>query len=767
MNLHRIIGASFLAAYYGFRRLAGRAPRPVGIAERLAAFPRTGLPLRELATIHWDAHQIPFIEARNDHDLAVGFGLVHAHLRWTQIEIMRCISRGRIAEMIGPAGIPFDHTLRILDFGRAVPAMEQALPPETRNWLLAFLEGINHYIGAAAEEPPEFPLLALKRKPWSLSELLTLSRLAATDVNWLVWSGLLRQGDQETAREFWWRLANGTPEAEAIDAEIPGLIRSAAGTDAAGFSWDAFLRVCCRAGSNSFAVAGSRSESGGALLASDPHLSLVLPNLWMIAGGHSPNFHAVGLMIPGLPFIGLGRNPWIGWGGTSLHAASSDLFDITDLPPERIGLRQELISVRWWGSHRVTIRDTEFGPVLSDAPFLRKAVRNRQGHKSFALRWIGHEPSDETTALYHLNRARNWAEFRDAFDGFALPGQNMVYADTEGHIGKLIAARLPRRALAPPSYLVLPTDAHRHWERYASAGDFPISFDPEEGMVVSANERPSCPADIPVGYLFSSGERHRRLTALLSGTRRFAAADLAGIQMDVFVTAERDLRDFLLDRVASLPGLRFTPSTRRFLERLAAWDGRYGPESTGAPAYEVLIYHLGALLFGKQRLALYASIWGGRPLFGADIRSTTPWRLAEALPAAIATAAADAERFASWGEMHRFRPAHPLGSAPFIGGRFRFGDIPVGGSTETVFKTGHGFTDRRHATSFGTNARHISDLADPDRNLFVLLGGQDGWPGSANFLDQLDLWREGRYVEVPLRLETVRARFPHKTELTP
>ena len=61
------------------------------------------------------------------------------------------------------------------------------------------------------------------------------------------------------------------------------------------------------------------------LIASDPHLSIVLPNACLLAAFRSPSYHAAGLLIPGLPFIALGRNPWIAWGGTNLHAASSDL----------------------------------------------------------------------------------------------------------------------------------------------------------------------------------------------------------------------------------------------------------------------------------------------------------------------------------------------------------------------------------------------------------------------------------------------------------
>jgi penicillin amidase len=117
--------------------------------------------------------------------------------------------------------------------------------------------------------------------------------------------------------------------------------------------------------------------------------------------------------------------------------------------------------------------------------------------------------------------------------------------------------------------------------------------------------------------------------------------------------------------------------------------------------------------------------------------------------------------------MHRLMLRHPLAFLPLIGGRYRFADYPIGGSTDSLMKTAHGATDERHRASYGANARHISDLGDLDSNYFVILGGQDGWLNSATFLDQVPLWLEGRYITMPLRLETVQATFPRRTELKP
>src|SRR6266481_3778453 len=167
-------------------------PRPRTIAERLAALPQHGLPLEAPVEIRWNDRLVPFIEARSDRDLAVALGLVHAHLRLAQIELLRRIAQGRLAEILGPIAIAFDHGLRLLDPTRAVPAIERSLPEATRDWLDGFVAGINHRLASAAEIPLEFRLLGIAPEPWRVADVLGIARLAAADINWLLWLRLLR-----------------------------------------------------------------------------------------------------------------------------------------------------------------------------------------------------------------------------------------------------------------------------------------------------------------------------------------------------------------------------------------------------------------------------------------------------------------------------------------------------------------------------------------------------------------------------------------------
>jgi penicillin amidase len=713
------------------RVLQAPRPRVVGLRERLAALPRH-LPIQDAVTIHWDAHQIPFIEAERDEDLAVALGAVHAHLRLTQMELLRRLSQGRVAELVGPLAIELDRALRLFDFGRAVPGIIAALAPDTRAWAEGFLRGVNHVI-AGAPLPPDMAMLGIGREPWTLADLLTASRLAGADVTWIVWNRLLRTRASlpDAAWQALWPrlLGDGAPEPEAAMAEATA----------------AFART----GSNAAALAGWRSASGAGMLAADPHLSIALPNVWLACAFRSPGYQVAGLMPAGFPIVAIGRNQQMAWAGTSLHAAGSDLFDARALPMHE---RRTTLRVRGGADRELVLRETALGPVVSDGMIL-------QFPRPLALRWVGHAPSDEMGAMLGVMRAQTPEAFRAALAPFAIPGQNMIYATRDGRVGHLLATRVPWRPNAPPADVIAPAEAGAAWERLAGTADLPHWADPPAGFVASANDRPP-DGPVPVGFFFSPPDRVRRLRELLGGAMALDVDALAATQRDVLVRGVLAVRDALLARLE--PEAANSPAA----QALAGWDGRYDTGSHGALLYEVTLAELAHRLGRAGRIAPVAAVWISRALIARDILALPDDTLRPELGRALRAAARAQRRFGSWGGLHRLRLRHHLGAIPLLGARFRFADTASPGSNDTLDKTGHGPARGRHAVSYGASARFVTDLADEDANRVVLLGGQDGWLGSSTFLDQAPLWRAGRYVPLPLRAETARA-WPHHTVFTP
>lgn len=734
--MDKLWGAAVGAAL-ALRAVFSTPPRRLELDDRLAMVPR-GAPLARPLVIRWSERQIPFIEAETDEDLFTGLGLVHAHLRLGQIEIMRRVALGRVAEMAGPLALDLDRSLRLFGFRDAARATIAGLPAETRRFLDCFLSGYNHQLTNGGALPPECALLAIGREPWSLVDFLAYSRLMAADSHWLSWGRLLRARDGLPA-----------PDWSLLWRRLKAAGMSAPGGDAAA----ALLGARAGIGSNSFAVAGRRSASGAGLIASDPHLAIGLPNPVMVVGVKSPGFHVVGLMMPGLPFFPVGRNPDMAWGGTNLYAQTSDLFDAADLPIETT---TETFRARGGRDRVLPLRRCALGPIVSDGPLLR-------AKSPLALRWTGHGAGEEFTAMLAAARARTAGDFRAAIDGFGLPGLNITHAGRDGHIGHLRAVHVPRGRSADPADLVLPPDAAWPLDGLASARDLPASLDPLSGVIVSANEPPPA-GDIPIGHFFAPRDRAERIGQLLAGRDTLNLDDLRRIQQDVCHQPALPLRDRLLALGA---GARRKPGAQRLFDLIAGWDGTYGRNSAGAAAFEVTLGLMVGDMTGRLRRGAYDALRQSRRLIAEDLRDLPRETLVPAFEKALGKAARRLPAGAVWGDLHRLRPGHFIAGLPRVGRFFRAPDMPSAGGNDTVAKAAFGLATGRHHVGFGAAVRHLSDLGDEDGNHFCLLGGQDGWFGSTTAMDQIDPWQAGETLQVPLRPETVRRSFTRVTVIEP
>lgn len=714
--------------------------------------PLAGAPLERPVTIYWNDQQIPFIEAETDPDGAFALGLTHAHLRLGQMEILRRVSQARLREVAGPIpGIrDVEHALRILDFGKTSAEVYAAMPNRSKAFLDSFVAGINFYQQNVEQLPHEYALLGIGRESWRPEELLTLSRLASVDVSWLTWFRLIGLRDRPDWPEIWAQaLAHGT-------ASIPSFPPQ---EDAALHILNDILASTARTGSNSFAVGGSKTTSRSSIIASDPHLGIDLPNIWVLAGLKSPSYHAIGLMVPGLPFVAVGRNADIAWGGTNMRSAASDLIDISELPAEQIVSREEPADVRWWFDDTYVVRESPHGPVISDA----EIIDSREG-EIFALKWIGHRPSDEITAMLDVNKARNWDEFRTSLEPFAISAQNFVYADREGNIGQLTTTHIPKRSMDMPRDIVRPLSDAAAWDAILTSRDLPSAYNPADGFVASANNKPA-ETTFPIGYFFSGDDRVLRMRDMLSPADGVSVADVQAVQSDTYMISAMTLCEAIIDRANAIADL--SEGATRTLEILRAWDGRFDSDSRGAVAFQASVAILAPHLVDEIEQTIIET--GGTEYldYAQLIESAAPRSLEPHIAAALEGAQASLAAYPTWGDMHKLVLEHNFSMIPLIGGRYRFVETPWPGSTDTLWRASHDLSTEEVNAGFGAQARHISDMADLDSNWFALVGGNDGWINSENFIDQIEAFRSSTPIRFPMRPETVRAQFRHTTVLSP
>ncbi len=723
--------------------------------ERFAMIPVTDAPVKAPLRIYWDEHAIPFIEAEHDEDLAFGIGLVHAHLRWGQLEMLRHLSQGRISELAGP--IPqlasIDQGIRTINLCAAGEASLKVMRAESRQWLNAYQNGLNWYISHQTTRPVELQFFDLQAQPFSQRDLLCIARLASADLSWGTYFKYLKMAEQypdwQTAfKHSLTKLSSDSASYRSVSSGELGDL----------------LQQVSKSGSNSAVVAGSRSETGSALIANDPHVGLMLPNFWLLIGLKSPSYHAVGLMIPGVPVLGVGRNTDIAWGGTNMRAISSHLYDVTDLAAEQIQSRTERIKRRNWFGKEVQIRETEFGPILTDIPYFDPDKSTR----TLAISWLGRNGSDEIGAFLDVARARSWLEFRNAFDSYQVSAMNMLYADRHGNIGFVPAYGLPVLK-NPEQTLDLVKTRDNPVVNIRKPGQQPNPFNPPSGYIASANNKPFASTDIPYAYGYANNDRFERLEALLKEDPRISVDSLKALQLDTYSRNAHQLTMLLTDHLQ----LDDFGEQQKLFSLLHEWDGHFSQDSRGAVVAETVLYYAWQSYIKERAhspaMQAYLQDYGNwKPELLAWIGLKTEKELLELMQQWLQKASPHVQKYPSWGDFHRQRQIPMLGLIPVIGSRFSLPDYSQNGSNDTLNKAGRPFSPEQQFVTYGASARHISDLSAPNENYFVLHGGQDGWLMNPNLADQTRLWRDGQYIRIPLEISAVERQFKrHVTVLRP
>lgn len=718
---------------------AAISPTQVSTIERLAAFPLQAAKVQSPVTIYWDDHQTPYIHAQNDADLAYAMGMVTQHLRGAQIAIMKRIAYGRLGETGGPFTADVDHLLHLMDFPAAGAKAEAALDSQTRAWVAAYVRGLNDYQSQWVGNPPEFGLLGIEPEPWTVSDIMTIGRMASADVTWLAYINLLE--------------AQQSPEWETIKDRMMqkdiGVGASLEQENRQHYAMLELLRSMNKTGSNTVAIGADRSATGAPMIANDPHLGLGMPNFWMTIGIQSPNYHAVGFMVPGLPFLALGRNEHIAWGGTNARAVSSWLVDVTEEP---ITCESRELASRFWLDGEVEICRSQYGPVISDHPMWAAPEGKR-----YALNWLGNTgSSEELAAFLRSNRATTVQEFRQAFAGYAVSSQNLIAVDKHGGMVHVLAMTSPMDLSA--DLVQLPENDPQVFQ---DATQLPADFAEQTQLITSANNRPHFAPVWQRGF-YSGNSRADRLKQRINEQATWDVAQLLALQQDSYSAAAHQLAQGLATFLAA------DDSTAAYGRELAAWDGFYRVDSTGALAFEQL---LAALTPG-----LYANDAGEVPKAFENWEYLSSYLLEDVQAYADrstllseAVTAADSRRadFVNWGDMHRLKAGHWMAAAPVIGDWFTVQEWPAPGSRDTVLKRAHNVESGQHYAFYGAQSRHISDMSDLDENYFVLFGGSDGWMGSENYADQASMMVEGKMIQLPLRLDSVQRNAAYTTVLAP
>jgi penicillin amidase len=585
-------------------------------------------------------------------------------------------------------------------------------------------------------------------------------------------------------------------------------------------------------GSNSWVVSGEHTTTGKPLLANDPHLAPRMPSIWYQVGLHCTTvsaqcpFDVAGFSFSGLPGVVIGHNADIAWGFTNLAPDVTDFYlervagdnntylrDGEQVPLEQ---RVETIKVAGGDDVPITIRSTVHGPILSDVvsdvALIGSQTLVPQGSPiqgsgyEVSLQWTALQPGRTADAIFALNKATDWESFRAAASLFEVPAQNLVYADTHGHIGYQAPGKIPTRPAgtgagqSDGTWPRLGWSSDWDWTGYIPFEELPSELDPAEGFIVTANQAVVGPS---YGYRLTEdwdyGYRSQRIREVLAGKTsdggKVSPQDMAALQNDT----RNGFAPTLVPALLAAPlqaSETLTPEQRDFTlearDLLRSWDYTQPPDSAAAAYYNAVWSELLDATFADALPDAVRPDGGSRwfEVVGALLQDReSPWWddqrtptvvenrdqvIVQALVAArldlTARLGKDPSRW-EWGKLHSLQLRNSVfggdGVPAPVRELFNPGQVRLGGGTSIVDATGWDASEPGFEVDWVPSMRMVVDLSHLDASTWVDLTGISGHPWSPHYGDQLEAWASGEQLPWPFSREAVEAAAEDSLTLRP
>jgi penicillin amidase len=616
-------------------------------------------------TVARDAQGVPHIHASSMDDLVFAQGFVTAQDRLWQMDLLRRHASGQLAAILGRSMLEHDRLQRTLQLRASADRAIAVLPADQRHWLEVYARGVNASIAAQhAHLPVEFRLLGYQPAPWIprdsiLVELVMFQDLTTSFPAKLGREALAAHLSPDLIADLYpvgsWRdhyPGQPMPDVSApqpefndmpLDESQSRLHRPGAPSISRSLrnGWEStntispadllslnqtlslFHAPCstCVAGSNAWAVSGSRTASGKPLLSNDMHLSLSAPELWYEADLQATNpapladFHAAGITLPGTPFVIAGHNDHVAWGFTNLGADVQDLY-IEHTRGTASGAEYQLPNGTWspvrYQTEVIHVRGS--ADVILDVPLTRHGDTDipivsslfPTERRRLSLRWTIYDPANLTAPFFAVDSATDWTSMLAAFAAWGGPAQNLIYADDAGHIAYHALGRIPIRGdINNPSPLSpVPTDAtapdalSHEWVGTIPFDQLPQAFDPPDGVLATANASVT-PVDYryPITLDWMAPYRTERIYRVLEASPAKSAsgealapshpltpADMLTLQNDVYSNLDHIIAQRLAYSIDHATGpLKNDSTLHQAADILRDWNGSVDANSS-APA---------------------------------------------------------------------------------------------------------------------------------------------------------------------------------------
>ena len=706
-----------------------------------------------------DEQGVPHIEGTTMLDVLYGLGYMHAADRGTQLLFSRVVASGRATERISdqPELLDTDRFFRRVGLHQNLDEEVEKMDDRSFDQLTAYCEGVNDGIKASGRSLPMWAT-GFHPQPWNHQAVLLVGKLISF--------GGLAISQMQNERLLVELVHAGAnipalcellaPDADPSELEILRHVQMS--NKLSDDALELITDLPRLAGSNAWAVAPSRSATGSALLASDPHLEVNrLPAIWYEVALRWGDHYVMGASLPGCPLFAVARTDKVAWGVTYMKGDTIDFF-IEDCRPGgetgwqyRRGRKWRDFEVREEVIQRKETDDETLRVYHNPQGILDTNPSDLGSGYHLSLAWTGHAEGGirGITTWIDMISAPSTSAAMDIARECPQPTLCWIIADHEGHIGLQGCGLFPERSGHHNGLLPVPAwDKKNHWKGWLPVDQLPRIYDPPCGFVATANENINQPHGPRLVTQPVPAYRKIRLQTRLEQMPRATLQDMQQLQYDLVSVQARDMLNVFLPHLPE----------GKIKDRLSNWDYSYSPDSREATLFQRLYRNVMVEVFGHEegigwRRMLYLCTRAGfstMVLTAADNllkRQDSIWWHKRDKGELIRKAAEQLENEPDqpWSDVNyfhftdRFFGTHQVGR--MLGYNSRRHAMP--GNYATLFQ-GHVMLTARRESTFAPSYHFVTDMGT-DEAWSNLPGGPSEKRFSRHYKSGIERWFSGEY----------------------
>ena len=740
--------------------------------------------LKEDVTVYFDKNGVPHINANNEHDAYMALGYVHAQDRLWQMELIRRIAPGRLAEVFGKDLVRTDKMFSGLGIEEAAQTAIDKLDPNSTPYKMtqAYLDGVNDFINNGPT-PIEFTLVGLEKENYTIKDVynvfgyMAFSFAVAHKTDPLMTEIREKLGAayaEELTNTFSKNLTINKSNNKQISAEMSIAVHDIMND----------MPISPFIGSNSWVIAPEKTKNGQVLFANDPHISFAQPSVWYQNHIKTPDYEIYGFNLALMPFPLLGHNRDYAYGLTML--ANDDLnFYTEENNPDNPNQYKTAEGYKDYEFINKTIKvkdgvDTSYQVKVSDhGPIMNDLIDQIKGDKPVAMYWLYTQlPNELMDVSYGMAHAESIDQFKNTAAKIHAPGLNVMYGDAKGNIGWFASARLYqlRDSLSSKFYLDGSTGLDNVQE-FLDFSENPKAINPDWNYVYSANNQmDSVRGKLYPGY-YQPQDRAKRIVTLLETKNDFTKDDVAKMIYDVTSSTTPEISKHL---IAGIHKSKLDPSGKKALDILSKWDGSYFKESIAPTIYNRFLYEFLAATYkdelGKsfslfintqlQDQVLGEQVKREESLWWDDVTTTGKKEtksdiingsFQKAMVFLTNQLGSNLESW-KWNRVLSIEHGHAIGKAGgLLRKLFNVGPFETVGGNEVI--NNHIFnldSTGYYKVTAGPSTRRVIDFSDIENSFSVLPTGQSGNVFSTHYKDQAQKYLDGQFIRMLMDQEEIK-----------